>query len=172
MDVRGQFGDIFGGVNALFTGLAFAGIIYTILLQRHELEVQRTELRLNTEELMRATEAQVAQVSRLEESADLSAVTTLVEIYGTLLQPMWSNTEELRERIGDLESKLQNPDATTRERSSHRLELNEAEGELRRRQIAWSDTLRKHQELVERLELLVGYRMEEMEDDLTERENA
>jgi hypothetical protein len=25
---RGQFGDLFGGVNALFTGLAFAGVIY------------------------------------------------------------------------------------------------------------------------------------------------
>ncbi len=96
MDVRGQFGDIFGGVNALFTGLAFAGIIYTILLQRHELEVQRTELRLSTEELMRAAEAQIAQVSRLEESADLSAVTTLVEVYGTLLQPMWSNRRTSR----------------------------------------------------------------------------
>ncbi len=27
MEVRGQFGDLFGAVNALFTGLAFAGVI-------------------------------------------------------------------------------------------------------------------------------------------------
>ena len=46
MEARGQFGDLFGGVNALFTGLAFAGVIYTILLQRRELELQREELRL------------------------------------------------------------------------------------------------------------------------------
>ena len=38
---RGQFDDMFGTVNALFSGLAFAGIIYTILLQREELEEQR-----------------------------------------------------------------------------------------------------------------------------------
>lgn len=29
---RGTFGDLFGAVNALFSGLAFAGLIYTIVL--------------------------------------------------------------------------------------------------------------------------------------------
>jgi len=41
----GQFGDLFGSINALFSGLAFAGVISAILLQRHELELQRKELR-------------------------------------------------------------------------------------------------------------------------------
>jgi hypothetical protein len=31
---RGQFGDIFGSVNALFSGLALAGVIVAILIQR------------------------------------------------------------------------------------------------------------------------------------------
>ncbi|RFC54041.1 putative phage abortive infection protein [Brumimicrobium aurantiacum] len=44
-EIRGTFGDMFGGVNALFSGLALAGIIYTILLQRNELKLQRDELR-------------------------------------------------------------------------------------------------------------------------------
>lgn len=30
---RGTFGDMFGAVNALFTGLAFAGVVMTIVLQ-------------------------------------------------------------------------------------------------------------------------------------------
>ncbi len=42
---RGTFGDMFGATNALFSGLAFAGLIFTILLQRKELELQRKELR-------------------------------------------------------------------------------------------------------------------------------
>ena len=41
---RGEFGDSFGGVNALFSGLAFAGVIWAILLQREELALQRKEL--------------------------------------------------------------------------------------------------------------------------------
>jgi Putative phage abortive infection protein len=41
---RGTFGDMFGAVNSLFSGLALAGIILTILLQRKELQLQRQEL--------------------------------------------------------------------------------------------------------------------------------
>jgi hypothetical protein len=51
MDDRGTFGDMFGGVNALFSGLAFAGVIYAILLQRHDLELQRVELRGQREQM-------------------------------------------------------------------------------------------------------------------------
>src|SRR5689334_15440351 len=47
---QGQFGDMFGAVNALFSGLAFAGIIYTILLQREELGAQRKELKQTRKE--------------------------------------------------------------------------------------------------------------------------
>lgn len=38
---RGVFGDSFGALNTLFTGLAFAGVIITILMQRNELKNQR-----------------------------------------------------------------------------------------------------------------------------------
>ena len=48
---RGTFGDLFGAVNALFSGLAFAGLIYTIVLQKQDLELQRNEIALNRAEL-------------------------------------------------------------------------------------------------------------------------
>ncbi|MFN3827707.1 MAG: putative phage abortive infection protein [Micavibrio sp.] len=41
---RGTFGDKFGAINSLFSGLAFAGLIYAILLQREELSLTREEL--------------------------------------------------------------------------------------------------------------------------------
>lgn len=40
---KGQYGDSFGALNTLFTGLAFAGLIVTILLQRQELKAQHKE---------------------------------------------------------------------------------------------------------------------------------
>jgi hypothetical protein len=43
-DDRGLFGDMFGGINALFSALAFAALIFTVLLQRRELSLQRLEL--------------------------------------------------------------------------------------------------------------------------------
>ena len=48
---RGTFGDMFGAVNALFSGLAFAGLIATLLYQREELKLQREELAQTREEL-------------------------------------------------------------------------------------------------------------------------
>lgn len=48
---RGTFGDMFGVVNSLFSGLAFAGLIYTIYLQSKELSLQREELEQTREEL-------------------------------------------------------------------------------------------------------------------------
>lgn len=41
---RGTFGDMFGSINALFSGLAFAGLIVAIRLQSAELALQRQEL--------------------------------------------------------------------------------------------------------------------------------
>ncbi|MCD8418536.1 putative phage abortive infection protein [Tenacibaculum finnmarkense genomovar finnmarkense] len=49
-DARGTFGDMFGSINALYSGLAFAGIIVTILLQRQELKSQRQELKQTRKE--------------------------------------------------------------------------------------------------------------------------
>jgi len=51
LEDRGTIGDMFGVVNALFSGLAFIGIIYTILLQSRELQLQRRELSLTRAEI-------------------------------------------------------------------------------------------------------------------------
>lgn len=48
--IRGGFGDKFGFVNSLFSGLALAGIIYSIYLQQTELSLQRKELKETKEE--------------------------------------------------------------------------------------------------------------------------
>lgn len=58
MPSQGQAGDLFGCINALFSGLAFAGVIVAILLQREELELQRHEITANRLELARSATAQ------------------------------------------------------------------------------------------------------------------
>lgn len=87
-DNRGSIGDMFGAVNALFSGLAFAGIIITILLQKRELALQREELVLTREELKRTANAQETsgvalkrQAENLKISAKLSALNTLIDYY-------------------------------------------------------------------------------------------
>ena len=85
-DKRGQFGDMFGAVNSLFSALAFAGVIITILLQREELALQRHELEQTRGELARTASAQEAsekalglQASALATTARLNALSAVVD---------------------------------------------------------------------------------------------
>lgn len=52
---RGQFGDLFGVVNALFSGLAFAGLIITIRQQHLDLEYQSQSIAQTKQELENQT---------------------------------------------------------------------------------------------------------------------
>lgn len=68
---RGTFGDQFGAVNALFSGLAFAGLIYTIILQRHDLKLQRRDLHYQRRELeltRKEMEEQTAEFEKQNET--------------------------------------------------------------------------------------------------------
>ena len=81
---RGTYGDMFGMASALFSGLAFAGILITILMQRKELQLQRLDLELTREELKKSAEAQ-ENISKLNSlSAELSANSILMEHYPIL----------------------------------------------------------------------------------------
>jgi hypothetical protein len=156
MATRGQFGDIFGGVNALFTGLAFAGVIYTILLQRRELELQREELRLNRAELSRSAEAQTQQVERLEVAAELSAISSLVNTYGTLLQPLREASHGPLVEMAYKRRTLDSPEAPETEKAEARDKLEQLQLHLAILEREWSEPLQKERQLVERLETLLG----------------
>ena len=82
---RGLFGDSFGAINALFAGLAFAGLIYAIMLQRQELQLQREELRLTRQELARSADAQEKSIGSLSEQNKLQTQTALLAAYTALL---------------------------------------------------------------------------------------
>ncbi|MBL9140460.1 MAG: hypothetical protein JNK53_01220 [Phycisphaerae bacterium] len=69
----GQFGDAFGTVNALFSGLALLGVVYAILLQREDLELQRKELRASIKAQEDAALAQASQARIAAMTAALSA---------------------------------------------------------------------------------------------------
>ena len=56
----GIFGDMFGSVNALFSGFALLGIILTIYLQTRELELQRIELE-ETREVIKDQKQEMTQ---------------------------------------------------------------------------------------------------------------
>jgi hypothetical protein len=69
MASRGQFGDLFGSVNALFSGLAFSGLFWSLHLQREQLSLQQKELSLQREELRLQREEMKASRGELANQA-------------------------------------------------------------------------------------------------------
>lgn len=106
---RGQFGDMFGALNSLFSGLAFAGIIYALLIQRKDFELQRKDYKRTNEELQRATEAQNKQAVIMYKTAQLTALTALAEAYRNEIETLTNqrlDNREAREKFADITSKI------------------------------------------------------------------
>jgi hypothetical protein len=88
MAARGQLGDLFGGINALFTSLLLAGALYTVFLQQRQLA---------------AMQAQHAEQEReSKEIARLQAMTALVAARSTIVQTRY---EMMRDMAAALNSK-------------------------------------------------------------------
>jgi hypothetical protein len=88
-----EFGDMFGAVNALFSGLALAALITTLWVQHHE--------------LVRQAEAQESQAKLLKETARIHALNALLTSYtqqiglsqGTLSGQEFSRIDEIRQEL-------------------------------------------------------------------------
>jgi hypothetical protein len=96
---EGRFQDVFAGITAFFSGLAFLGVIFAITLQREELKLQREELKLTRGELKRTAEAQekseqalTKQAASLKRTAKLNGLSAKLQHYNTLIE--LSHTEK------------------------------------------------------------------------------
>jgi hypothetical protein len=95
MSERGQFGDAFGSVNALFTGLALVGLVYTAVLQQGQLNEQRKEI-VAQDEATRDNRAALARQNRAQFlSARLQAQTAIVHAHSEGLKGFNKTYSEL-----------------------------------------------------------------------------
>ena len=100
LEDRAFYGDSFGSINTLFSGLALAGIIFTILLQKNELKLQRLELKDTRVELKRSAVAQEKsklalkdQAKFLKLSSELAALSALIQSYASVESYYKNNSE-------------------------------------------------------------------------------
>lgn len=93
---RGTIGDMFGAVNALFSGFAFLGLIYTIILQKNELSLQRQELELTRKELSKSAEAQEKSEIALSMQARAMQQTAKINLLTASIQSLASRIQGLR----------------------------------------------------------------------------
>lgn len=110
---RGQFGDMFGALNVLFSGFAFAALYFTISLQQKQLrqqdeqiQLQREELRLQREEmaasrieLTRQANAQVALTRATIAQVRVASVNARIEA-----QKLWIDTPRRQEAAKAIEA--------------------------------------------------------------------
>lgn len=78
LEVGEQFGDSFGAINSLFSGLAFAGLIIAIYLQKLELEQTRNEV-------SRTLQVQEEQVQTMKLTATINSLAIIINSYDQLL---------------------------------------------------------------------------------------
>jgi hypothetical protein len=92
---RGQFGDTFGALNTLFSGLAFVAVIYTMYLQGLQLDLQRRDLLMNREELHKSVDANRMAAESLKEQIHTQLLAAQITACGMLLE---SYNEQIQER--------------------------------------------------------------------------
>lgn len=92
-EARGTFGDMFGAVNSLFSGLAFLGVVYAIILQKTELSLQRKELELTRNELKKSAEAQERSEKALSIQAKAMEQTALINTLTASIQSLSSRIQ-------------------------------------------------------------------------------
>lgn len=92
---RGTFGDMFGAINALFSGLAFSVLIYTMILQRIELKLQREELRSTRAELAGQKEQMELQNNTMRSQRFETTFFNLLKLFSDSVKALEINTGRL-----------------------------------------------------------------------------
>jgi len=97
----------FDRLNTLFSGLAFWGVVFAILLQKSELQLQRDELRLTRNELkltrseVRGQKEQLeAQNATLKQQRFENTFFSLVNLFNSIVASMEVRTNTAHERPG------------------------------------------------------------------------
>lgn len=115
MEKRGQFGDMFGFIGALFSGLAFAGLIVTMLQQREDLQNQKDEIQLQRKDLEAQTAAlqlqkeEIAQTNKeLKEQNKTIMLQRFENTFFSMLELQQTIVNDLRYELVNVENKGRN----------------------------------------------------------------
>lgn len=94
----GQFGDAFGIVNALFTGLGLLGAIVAILLQGEQVKQQQKELEAQRADLDESNKLQKVAAQIQKESARLLGLQVRVAALSELLRAWDIKSQQLESK--------------------------------------------------------------------------
>ena len=82
----GAYGDAFGAINALFSGLALIGVIVAILLQKKELSLQMEELKKSVDAQENSAKALTLRLDIENRAVKIRALSALLSSYNNGLK--------------------------------------------------------------------------------------
>lgn len=104
----GEAGDSFGSLNALFTGLAFVGLIWTISQQSEQLRAQQEELKLTREEIKNSATQLEGQKQAMEMQNFQAMFSNLINLHSNNLAGIEFKTDKgvkaLHSLLGDFQN--------------------------------------------------------------------
>ena len=109
---QGLFGDTFGALNTLFSGLAMGFLIVAIMMQREELALQREQLSRTVEVQEDSAESLAKQVVMLQLTARVNAYSLLTQAAegrlarGAAGQAATTAQADIAHRVSQLEDAL------------------------------------------------------------------
>jgi len=96
----GLFGDSFGVLNTLFSGLAFVGVIIAIFMQKEELSLQREEVKMQRIETARLADTQEKSTEILAIQADAMRTSAKIGSLSASLDAVNKSIEEASRNLG------------------------------------------------------------------------
>jgi hypothetical protein len=84
--ILSSMGEMFGGLNCIVSGLAFAALIYSLAQQRRELRYQRHSMAESRREMNLSIKAQVDSANALSLQIEHMRVTTTIDGLGAMLR--------------------------------------------------------------------------------------
>ena len=113
-ETRAQAGDTFGGITSLFSGLAFAGLIVTLWMQRHELRLQRLELAETRAELASQRGVMERQAHHFERQALETTFFQRLQHFETIIDGIDRQYRDYDSMSGETTINVQGRDALER----------------------------------------------------------
>jgi len=92
----GLYGDMFGGLNAFISGLAFIGLIWALRLQKNEIELQKEELFETRKEISNQTREFKEQKEIMNSQLDIMKDQNKEDFFFNLLNTFSSRIDNLK----------------------------------------------------------------------------
>lgn len=97
---RGQFGDMFGAVNSLISGLALAGIVISLIFQRRDIELTLEEMNRQVEEMAGSKKFLEQQSKTLHSQRVQDSFYSMLRLHADLVSQMETVDKNKRVRKG------------------------------------------------------------------------